>query len=199
MEVSFRPLTINDYDVLSELLQQRPYVFNGYTDESFKKSIFELVGEWLTNPYYYLPSFFIDGVYYGSIVCKESNTAPSWAWCHWVTRPGWASKMYTPEGVAAWRRADQELFNEMEINRKLNRIFLSYRVFENESTHLKNAGMSDRMFAWMSRQGFRISKYRFIDDCFVEANEEAKYPYQRALLSDRTWPFKTVVRMGVLI
>ena len=97
----------------------------------------------------------------------------------------------------AFRQWDQILFDEMEINRKLNRFFL---VYENRNDNtLKSAGFGERLFTWMGRQGYRVSKYQFITDCELEPNAEPKYEYQKYLLANRTWPIPLSIRMGVLV
>ncbi len=199
MNLSFKPLTINDCDQLIELINQRPHVFNGYHDPDWHKSIIETVPSWFQDPLYFLPAIWKDGNIVLALVIKESPTTPSWAWGHWISRHDSARIMYTTEGVEMFRETDRQIFDEMEINRKLNRMMLSYRIYDSETNHLKNAGMSDRMFEWMRRHNYRVSNYKFYTDCEVEANTEAKYPYQRALLGNRTWPFKTAIRLGMLI
>jgi len=106
--------------------------------------------------------------------------------------------MYTSEGVKIFREADSKIFDEMEVNRKLNRFYLSYRASDN-SDNLKNAGMSDRMFTWMNRMKYRVSRYKFYTDSIVEAGQLPKYQYQKELLGNKTWPFKTAIRIGFLV
>jgi len=112
---------------------------------------------------------------------------------------GFLTTMYSNEGVKVFKLTDQEIFDEMEIRRKLNRFYLSYRVFDENSQSLKNTGMSDRIFAWMGRNNYRVSRYKFYTDCTVEAGQTANYSYQRELLANKVWPFKTAIRIGFLI
>jgi hypothetical protein len=198
MNITYRPLETKDLDSLINLIKLRPHVFNGYSDKELESSILDQVPVWLDNPLYYVPGIFMDNQLCTSVVLKESEHSPSWTWGYWISRPGTVGQWYTSEGVNAFKEADTNIFNEMETNRKLKRIFLSYRT-EGEGEHLKSAGMSERMFRWMSRQGYRSSNYTFVDDCVVEPNQEAKYSYQRAILGNRTWPFKTTIRIGFLI
>jgi hypothetical protein len=198
MKLSYKPLTINECDQFIDLLKSRPHVFNGYHDPEWFKTILTAVPKWFKNPLYFLPSIWADGDLIATIILKESANSPSWAWGHWVTKIGSPALMYTTDGVNIFREADRQIFDEMEVNRNLNRMMLSYRYEDQVGDRLKNAGMSDRMFAWMSRNNYRVARYKFYTDCTVEANKEAKYTYQRELLGNRTWPFKTAVRIGFL-
>lgn len=197
MKLSYRPLDINDCDQFIDLVKERPYLFNGYQDPDWHKTILERAPKWFKDPLYFFPGLWVDGRLLGTIVAKEFSTSPSWAWGHWVGRQGFVGTMYSPEGVKIFKLADKEIFDEMEHRRKLNRFFLSYRVLD-DKLHLKNAGMSDRIFAWMGRNNFRIANYKFYTDCEVEEGQEPKYSYQKELLGNRTWPFKTAIRVGML-
>jgi hypothetical protein len=199
MNLSYRPLDINDCEQLIDLLKERPYLFNGYHDPEWNKKILEIAPKWFEDPLYHFPALWVDGRLLGAIIAKESASSPSWTWGHWVGRSGFVTTMYSEEGVKIFKHADNEIFDEMEVRRKLNRFFVSYRYNDSEKSHSKNAGMSDRMFAWMSRNNFRVSQYKFYTDCEVEAGQTAKYAYQRELLGNQSWPFKTVIRLGMLI
>ena len=199
MKVTYRPLTINDCDQFIDLMKERPYLFNGYHDPDWHKTILNIAPKWFEDPLYFFPGLWIDGKLLGTIVAKESASSPSWAWGHWVGRAGFVGTIYSEEGVKVFKHADQEIFDEMEVKRKLNRLFVSYRLDDRNGTSLKNAGMSDRIFAWMGRNNFRVARYKFYTDCEVEPGEEAKYSYQKELLGNRVWPFKVAVRLGMLI
>ena len=195
-----RPLNINDCDQLLKLMKARPYTFNGYTDDQLKFTIdYEIdknVPSYFNDPLYYMPGIFVDGRLFGALICKEFSNSPSWTWGYWIS-DGHHEKMYTVEGAKAFRQWDQILFDEMEINRKLNRFFI---VYENRNDNtLKSAGFSERLFTWMGRQGYRVSKYQFITDCEIESNTEPKYEYQKQLLTNRTWSIPLSIRMGILI
>ena len=83
----------------------------------------------------------------------------------------------------------------MEQDRKLNRYYAAYRV--QDEGDLRSAGMSDRLFNLLQRMKIsRGSTYKFFTDCIVNPNEEATYSYQRAILANRTWPFKVGIRIG---
>jgi len=194
----YRPLTIKDKSQLIELLSLRPQVFNGYADDNYKEFIISKVDEFFTDRTYYLPGIWDDDKLLGTMIAKESIGSPSWVWGHWVRRLDASQKLYTAEGINILKQADVEIFNEMEINRKLNRFFVAYKIDIQENNTLKNAGMSDRLFNRMSKSNFRVAKYKFMTDCVVKAGTEAKYGYQRAILADRIWPFDVAIRMGVL-
>jgi hypothetical protein len=195
--ITYRPLTINDCDQLIDVVKSRPYIFNDYTDDDFQKTIVDIVPIWFTNPLFYVPGVFIDGVLTGAMVVKESASSPVWTWGHWVQAPGHVTRMYSDEGVRAFKEMNTMVFDEMEINRKLNRIYVAYNMSEGNSG-LKIAGMSDRMLPWMRRQGFRIANYKFYTDCIVEPGTLPKYPYQQELILNRSWPIKIAIRIGML-
>jgi len=198
MTLIYKPLTLDDCDNLTNLIDNRPFVFNGHYDKEWHESIVKLPAKWLSNPLYFIPGIWNDDELIAAIVLKENPNYPSWAWGHWVTKEGSVSLMYTSEGVKIFREADSKIFDEMEVNRKLNRFYLSYRASDN-SDNLKNAGMSDRMFTWMNRMKYRVSRYKFYTDSIVEAGQLPKYQYQKELLGNKTWPFKTAIRIGFLV
>jgi hypothetical protein len=195
-----RPLNINDCDQLIQLMKNKPYTFNNYTDQHlqhhFQHEIDITIPTFFANPLYYIPGIFIDGKLFGALICKEFSNSPCWAWGYWISN-GRQETISSKEGIMAFRQWDQILFDEMEINRKLNRFFTVYEHGNN--TTLKSAGFGERLFAWMGRQGYRISRYQFMTDCEIEPNTEPKYDYQKQLLTNRTWPIPLSIRMGVLI
>ena len=195
-----RPLNLNDCEQLIKLIKSRPETFNGYTDDQLKHrvehDIEKIIPLYFVDPLYYIPGIFVDGKLFGALICKEFSNAPCWSWGYWIS-DGHHEKMYTTEGAKAFRAWDQILFDEMEINRKLNRFFI---VYENRNDNtLKSTGFGERLFTWMGRQGYRVSKYQFMTDCEIEPNTEPKYEYQKQLLTNRTWPIPLSVRMGILI
>jgi hypothetical protein len=194
--ITHRQLTINDHDQLLDLFTQRPELFNGYTDDQYKNQLPTLIPKMLINPLWFNLGIFVDGYLQGAGLMKELTTAPAWAWAHWVIRKGSMSYLATEEGLKTLRNLDQELFDEMENNRKLNRIFLAYRA---EDASLRSIGSFERIIRSINRQGAtRISRYQFVVDCIVEPNTLPKYEYQRSLLLNRPWPIRTGVCMGVL-
>jgi hypothetical protein len=195
--ITYRPLTINDCDELINLLQLRPYIFNNYTDADFKNTITSSAPKWFLDPTFFVPGIFINGELTGAMVLKESSSAPVWTWGHWIHKPGHVAKMYSEEGVRVFKEADQLVFDEMEVARKLNRVYVAYNMSEGNQG-LKAAGMSDRMLPWMRRQGFRIANYKFYTDCIVEPNTMPRYSYQKDLILNRTWPIKVALRIGML-
>lgn len=197
MKLSYRPLTINDCDELIDLLKERPYLFNGHHDPEWHKTILELAPKWFKNSLYFIPGVWADNRLIGTLIAKESSNSPSWAWGHWISRAGFLTNMYSDEGVKIFKQTDHEIFEEMEVRRKLNRIVLSYKI-SGDDKNLKNAGMSDRIFAWMGRNNFRVARYKFYTDCIIEPGTLPKYQYQQDLIGNRTWPFSIAVRTGML-
>jgi hypothetical protein len=197
MKLSYRPLTINDCDELIDLLKERPYLFNGHHDPEWHKTILELAPKWFKNSLYFIPGVWADNRLIGTLIAKESSNSPSWAWGHWISRAGFLTTMYSDEGVKIFKQTDHEIFEEMEVRRKLNRIVLSYKI-SGDDKNLKNAGMSDRIFAWMGRNNFRVARYKFYTDCIIEPGTLPKYQYQQDLIGNRTWPFSIAVRTGML-
>lgn len=195
--ITARVLTSVDKDSLAELINLRPQTFNGYSDEQFESVITTLVDEWFDSPLCFMVGMFDDDLLIGALVAIESQHSPSWTWAYWISRPGIKVETFVHgEGLAAFKHADQLLFEEMETARGLNRFFVSYPV---KGTGLKGTGMSPRLFQIMQRHGFRVSRYHFITDCIVPAGEAAKYSYQQAIQGNRLWPVDTEIRMGVLI
>ena len=199
MPLSYRPLTLNDYDDLIDIINERPYVFNGHYDADWHSSIIKQPQTWLTDPLFFIPSIWYNQELIAAIILKENYSSPSWTWGHWVTKQGSPSLMYTTEGVNVFREADRQIFNEMEINRKLNRFYVAYKIDSNSSDNLKNAGMSDRIFAWMNRMNYRVSKYKFYTDSIIFAGEIPKYQYQKDLIGNKIWPFDIAIKIGFLI
>jgi hypothetical protein len=153
-----RPLNLNDCEQLIKLIKSRPETFNGYTDDQLKhrveNDIEKIIPLYFVDPLYYIPGIFVDGKLFGALICKEFSNAPCWSWGYWIS-DGHHEKMYTTEGAKAFRAWDQILFDEMEINRKLNRFFV---VYENRNDNtLKSTGFGERLFTWMGRQGYRVS------------------------------------------
>ena len=195
-----RPLTVNDYEELVSLMKSRPYTFNGYTDKKLQDTINynieQEVYSWLNDPLYYIPAIFVDGKLFGAMICKEFENSPCWTWGYWVNY-GNLPDVMSVEILKSFREWDRALFDEMEINRKLNRFFVCFRTADKDG--LKSTGMSERLFQWMGRQNYRVARYKFITDCIIEADTLPKYEYQKNLLTNRSWPFDVAIRLGVLI
>ena len=49
-----------------------------------------------------------------------------------------------------------------------------------------------------SKINVRLTKYKWFTDCVIEPNTLPKYAYQKAIAMNRTWPIRTIIRMGVL-
>jgi hypothetical protein len=158
-----------------------------------------LVPKWLSDPLWYFPAIWNNDVLIGAMLAKESSGNPSWSFGHWVSKGNLITTLASEQGVQILRLADKEIFDEMEIKRKLNRIYVSYRFYDNQNPNVKNIGMSDRLFTWMTRNNYRVARYKFFTDCIVDAGESPKYAYQKELLGNTVWPFKTAVRIGFLV
>lgn len=197
MSIFYRPLEKSDLDKLQNLIKERPYVFNDYSDKDFEEHIYHATEEWLSDPYYYLPAIWEDETLLGMVVTREFTNMPAFGLGHWVSRKGaiWSKPNFFP----AWQIGQTALFDEMEINRKLNKIFMSYKHEVSNKQNLKNIGMDHRLLDYFRRNNIdlRIAKYTWVTDCIIEAHEEPKYNYQKILLANRTWPFSVSVRMGV--
>jgi hypothetical protein len=193
-----RPLTTADHPQLLEIVNLRPETLNGYTDEQFQKSIPILVTNWLNDPLCFAVGMFSDDTLDGAMIALESQYSPSWTWVYWLSRPGLFTKyLKDNETATVFKSADTLLFDEMEVKRKLNRFFVSYR---SSNAGLKGTGMSPRLFEIMKRHyDSRVARYQFITDCVIPANQEAKYAYQREIQGNRTWPDETEIRLGVLV
>ena len=197
--ITHRPLTINDAEQLIEIVQQRPELFNGYSDEQYKNQIPTMIPEILSNPLWFNLGFFVDGQLYGAGLMKEFSSSPAWCWAHWVVRRGAAGYIASEEGLKVLRDLDQDLFDEMEINRKLSRIFLAYRADQLDKPQTRSIGTFERVMKLINRQGdTRISKYEFFTECLVEPDTMPKYEYQQAMLLNRTWPIRVGICVGNL-
>jgi hypothetical protein len=198
--ITYRPVTYKDIDQVRELYKLRPTIFDGYTDPDVKKYMFDSISTWFDNPWYYIPGIFVDGKLFGCLIAKEAETTPSWTWGHWISHPGYIKEMYNGDGFKTLRAADQMLFDEMEINRKLKRVFILFQVKDQDpQQNVKSIIWGhDRLFYWLKKWDFRLSKYQFFTDCIIEPGTIPKYPYQKALAMNRTWPIKVAIRMGML-
>lgn len=198
--ITYRPLTRKDIDQVIELYKLRPNVFDGYTDEQVKADIDRSIPQWFDNDLYYIPGLFVDNKLFGCLIAKEAENTPSWTWGHWISHPGYITEMYNGDGFKSLRAADQMLFDEMEINRKLSRVFLAYELKQTDSKQQVKSIIwgHERFFTWLRKWGFRLSKYTFYTDCVIEPNTYPKYPYQRAITMNRTWPVRVTIRMGIL-
>lgn len=192
-----RPLNLSDKDAVVELYKIRPTIFNGYTDDQVKKDIFDNLDTYLSDKQYYVPALFKNDILYGFLIAKESQHSPSWTWGHWISHPKIMTDLCNTDGVTIFREAEQMLFEEMEVKRKLNKFYILYSLektknFDNVKSVIDG---HDRRFKFTA--GSRIANYTFFTECIIEANTMPKYDYQKAISMNRTWPFTTVIRMGV--
>jgi hypothetical protein len=195
---TYRQLDINDTDQLTDLLLERPEVFNGYTDDEFKNHCKTLAPTVLSENLWFVMGLFMDGKLHGVGMMREISNSPAWVWGHWVGRKTDFHKVFSEDGLKVFRAMDNDVFNEMEQTRKLNRYFVAYRIHENVDGTLKTVGMSDRFFQWLRSKGVnRGTSYKFFNDCIIEPNTLPKYQYQQAIVLNRTWPIKLGIRLGL--
>lgn len=195
-----RQLTKDDLPQLHELINIRPKVFNSL--EEHPSELVNHVDEWIESDRSYSVGAFEDNKLIIAINAVESEHSPSWLWSYCCSDKNlWLSPA---KGVEGLKYVDAILFDEMEINRHLNRFFVIYRKTIPDSrvpkgTGLHSTGLSSRLFALMNQFNFRVSRYHFITDCIIPANKLAKYPYQQTIQGYKTYPIDTEIRMGVLI
>ena len=103
------------------------------------------------------------------------------------------------DGFNMMRSLSDQLFDEMETRRGLIRFFWSFPQYQDQSG-IRTAGGAERWLA--SNVGVRFMprarNYTYFDDCTIPADTMPCYPYQKAIIGDRTWPIDIKIRMGVL-
>lgn len=197
---TIRQLTIKDLDQVIDLHKRRPTVFDGYTDDLVKSYIDQHLDTIFRSPLYYVIGMFLDDQLYGCFTAKESENTPSWTWGHWVSRLSYDKRAWSPAAYKTFREGEKMLFDEMEINRKLNRFFIFYQLDEDKNDlDMKSVVTgSARRLQQGSKINVRLAKYKWFTDCIIEPNTVPKYAYQKSISMNRTWPIRTIIRMGVL-
>jgi hypothetical protein len=205
--ITLRQLTINDLGAVQEIVNDRPEVFNGYSDEEHKKLLSEHLDESiLANPLFFNLGLYRDGQLLSAWFAKEMTTQPAWVWGYWITRKGSLGNIVkNQQDIHDFKNIIQELdaitFEEMEDRRKLNRFYLAYPFESKDANGLRTAGFGDRLVGFLSRNSHanrRINRYKFFTDCVIEPNTMPRYPYQQQLIGDRTYPIKLGIRMACL-
>lgn len=198
-----RQLSKQDFDSLKKIIGDRPEVFNGYSDELFIKQVNEKLNEdILTDPYFFNIGIFHDDNLIGIGIFKEMYTQPAWVWGYWVANKGFNgwfnSSQKLKEGIELMKVVDTIVFDEMETKRGLNRFYVAYPFTSADSKDLRGLFMSDRLFTFLNRaqdKNLRITKYKAYTDCLIEPDTEPKYPYQKQIIGERTFPIKLGIRM----
>ena len=206
MKISHRPLTINDAEQLINIIEERPEVFMGYSDDHFKNELITRIPDILKDPYYFNLGLFVDGYLEGAGMMKELTSSPSWAWAHWVVKKKIYEGRLTPEYITQFRKVllsmDHDLFDEMEVHRKLNRFFFCSLTDDNNNNKLRAVNSLEpyeRLMKVISREGpTRVSKYQLTTDAVIEPFTLPRYDYQQQMVLNRIWPIKLRVCMAVL-
>jgi hypothetical protein len=206
MIISYRPLTIDDADQVISIIEQRPEVFMGYTDDYFKNSLISQIPEILKDPYYFNMGFFVDGELTGAGIMKEFVNTPAWCWAYWLVKKATLQRWLNPENLPQFREVmnsmDVALFDEMEKNRKLNRFFFA-SLMDGSNNKLRTANTIEsyeRVMQLINRGWCpsRVSRYQFFNDSIVEPYELPKYSYQQDIIGFRSWPIKIRICMAVM-
>jgi hypothetical protein len=178
---------------------------HGFNSAEFHEHFKNNVRVWINDPLFFSVGIFDEEELQGMVMAKEVESSPSWVWIHWLSRPGFISKTITQAQNndtnfrEVLQQADNALFDEMEINRKLNRMFFMTAESSQHNGVRSNPVYSNkRLMPIMTRYNARFSRYLVITECVVEPGTLPKYPYQQALIGNRTWPMTLHIRMGVL-
>lgn len=200
MTVTSKVLEKSNQEQLLQLVNARLMTFNnGFQDNEFKINWPKIVNGWFDSPLCYMVGMFDNEELLGSMIALESAHSPSWSWVYWISSTDNIYETFIQgDGLESLRQADKLIFDEMEINRGLNRFFV-HNGYKSKDFGIKTTGMNSRLLAIMKRYNFRVSNYHLITDCIIPAGEMAKYSYQRELHGNRTWPMDTEIKMAVLI
>jgi hypothetical protein len=207
--LTIRQLVVQDHESIQRLIGERPEVFNGYTDDAYKKLVTETINEeLLTNPLFFNLGMFHNDQLIGAGFFKEFTTQSAWVWGYWVGNKGnLGSIVRSREDIEdfhlAMRQMDKILFEEMEDKRKLNRFYLAYPYVSTDTAGLRSANMGNRLIDFLTRNNkfkdnTRINRYKFLTDCLIEPNTTPKYPYQQQIIGNRTYPIKLGIRIAFL-
>ena len=156
----------------------------------------------LNNPYFFNIGIFHDNELISVNLFKEMYTQPAWVWGYWVAKKGfngWFSNVQRlKEGIELLQEVDTILFDEMEIKRGLNRFYTAYPFVSANTNELRGLFGSERLFVFLNRaqnRNLRLTKYKAYTDCLIEPDTEPKYPYQKHIIGERTYPIKLGIRM----
>ena len=207
--LSQRALGPSDLDQILNLLDAKPTTLHGYSNPEFHEHFKVNVKHWIHDPLFFSVGILDDDQLMAMAMATESKGSPSWAWVHWLSRPGFTAEIITrafKSGDTSLResliQAEAILFDEMEVNRKLNRVFfMTAESADHRGRLTSNPDESNRKLqSLMNRlmhHNTRFKNYQVITECVVEPGTFPKYDYQKALLGHRVWPMRIHVRMGV--
>lgn len=186
----FRIIGIEDSDNLLVLLNERPEVFNGYTDDQYKNYLNINVPKMLEDPLFFNIGFYSENKLCGVVILKEFTGSPAWCIAHLLFSKG--MDIINRETIQLALDLDKFIFDEMENKRNLNRFHFAYRATDNS---IRSIGSAERFFSLSNKiKSTRISNYVFATDCIIEPNTIPKYEYQKNLVLNRTWPIKIGIR-----
>lgn len=184
--ISIKLLNKSNTDELMELMNKRPEVFNGYTDDEYKMYLNKNIPEMMDDPLFFNIGFYSDNQLSGCMILREFTGSPAWCIAHLLFDKG--NNIVSREFIQAVQDLDKIIFDEMEVKRKLNRFHFAYRATD---TSARSLGSADRLFNLSSKfKNSRMGQYVFATDCIIEPNTMPKYEYQKNLILNRTWPIK---------
>ena len=188
--LTYKILDPTDTDDLTSVMQERPEVFNGYTDDEYKSYLSTHIPTMLLNPLFFNIGFYSDNKLFGTMILREFTGSPAWCIAHVLFSRG--NNIISREFMQLMHTVDNFMFDEMETKRNLNRFHFAYRATDNSTRSL---GSADRFFNLINKvKDTRMSKYVFATDCIIEPNTMPKYEYQKNLILNRTWPIKIGIR-----
>jgi hypothetical protein len=201
--ITHRQLTNSDIEQMIVMINARPDVFMGYTDDQFKNNIITILPKIISNPLYFNLGLFSDGHLLGFGLMKEMTTQPAWVWGYWLTNRDSFKTFMSADLSKTLARIDNDLFDEMEQSRKLFKFYASHPNTSPRSTDLKSINSADRLINFLTRYQanrgitFRSASYKFYNECIIPANTLPKYDYQQAIMANRTWPINTLIRVAI--
>ena len=200
--LTFRELTLSDTEQAIDIVNSRPDVFMGYSDEAFKTDMITSLPLVIENPSCFNIGIFEEGRLIGFCIMKEVLTQPAWVWGHWILRKADQAKIISLESFKLLEKAGNMLFEEMEQRRGLRIFYVAYRYNGDSVNDLRSIHSGDRVLEFIAKRpqygGVRLTKYKFYTDSLIPANTMPQYSYQQAILGDRTWPMDLGIRMAML-
>ena len=201
MNYTIRPLDANkDEAELISLFKSNPTTLLRQRSPELIDEMISTIPTLMNDPLYFTLVTELDGELTGILCAKEFEFQPAWTWGYWMHKPGKLTGIWLADGFKMAKMLTDQLYEEMEDRRKLNRFFWSFPDDQNEESSIKTAGNMLRVLdsSFGVRFAPRVRNYTFFDDCFIPAGTIPKYPYQQAISGNRTWGVDTRIRMGVL-
>jgi len=200
MNYIIRPLDASKDEVeLISLFKSNPTTLLMQRSPGLIDEMISMIPTLINNPLYFTLVTELDGELTGILCAKEFEFQPAWTWGYWMHKPGKLTSIWLEDGFKITKMLTDQLFEEMEDRRKLNRFFWSFPDDQNE-VGVKKAGSMDRLLA--SNIGVKLMprarNYTFFDDCFIPVGTMPKYPYQQAIAGNRIQDVDIRIRMGVL-